>query len=113
MAKPGSLRLLRHGWRRPAREIYLRACARPSFLRLVLRLPQPATRSGCMRRWQYGLVLRWWLTILSDTSQQQIGRAHVITPVTNAQLVCRLQLETTHYVYLNQTTYHTLLHNKS
>src|SRR3546814_4617247 len=29
----------------------------------------------------------------------QIGRAHVLTPDTNAHIVCRLLLETTNYIY--------------
>src|SRR3546814_9198825 len=32
----------------------------------------------------------------SGVEHEQLGRAHVCTPVTNAQLVCRLLLEKTH-----------------
>src|SRR3546814_7721376 len=31
---------------------------------------------------------------IGDIARRQIGRAHVCTPVTNAQLVCRLPLDT-------------------
>src|SRR3546814_5049094 len=50
---------------------------------------------------------------------QQIGRAHVCTPVTNAHLVCRLLLEKKKHTYINlilnlsySTTYtqHTITH---
>src|SRR3546814_7532873 len=41
----------------------------------------PATRSGHL----FGLC--------PDVAHDQIGRAHVCTPVTNAHLVCRLLLE--------------------
>src|SRR3546814_6501822 len=39
------------------------------------------------------LILRWSLAPLKQLGREQIGRAHVCTPVTNAHLVCRLLLE--------------------
>src|SRR3546814_10167577 len=37
---------------------------------------------------------------LDEGRVEQIGRAHVCTPVTNAHLVCRLLLETKHTVHI-------------
>src|SRR3546814_3622016 len=46
-----------------------------------------------------------------DTSLNEIGRAHVCTPVTNAHLVCRLLLEhknkpSTHHLHPQSTQFH-------
>src|SRR3546814_7599301 len=44
-------------------------------------------------------TLRFYVTPDFDVQQLvQIGRAHVCTPVTNEQLVCRLLLEKTHAI---------------
>src|SRR3546814_5825847 len=40
-----------------------------------------------------GATRQRWRTLLTCFGWQQIGRAHVWTPVTNAHLVCRLLLE--------------------
>src|SRR3546814_10721501 len=39
-----------------------------------------------------------------DVTRQQIGSAHVLTPVPNAQLVCRLVLETTNKPHRHDAT---------
>src|SRR3546814_10674761 len=49
--------------------------------------------ADCGRGWCAGTVRRRW---------REIGRAHVRTPVTTAQLVCRLLLE-------KKTTQHTII----
>src|SRR3546814_2834647 len=62
---------------------------RPS--RLHVRLPPPAPAAG--RAAARSRARRWRRRRLRPALPREIGRAHVWTPVTNAQLVCRLLLE--------------------
>src|SRR3546814_4326445 len=58
-----------------------------------------------------GLNIKWarkltpfLIGMIKDGEIVQLGRAHVCTPVTNAQLVCRLLLEKKHKTIKHNTT---------
>src|SRR3546814_6382217 len=57
--------------------------------------PPPGTPEGVRSPFMelYASVTRGHMRMFGTTQEHQIGRAHVGTPVTNAQLVCRHLLE--------------------
>src|SRR3546814_3197301 len=59
---------------------------------LLLALLLPAAAAAGTPHWN-GEQVRQLLGRLQSSGSEEIGRAHVRTPVTNAHLVCRLLLE--------------------
>src|SRR3546814_9718637 len=76
---------------------------KPRFWTVAARIPALEPQRCMTFRFGFGGLMTFeesYCVVPVTVGSRQIGRAHVLTPVTNAQIVCRLLLATTH---LNNT----------